>query len=438
MKTHFTQFNRLLRLTAILLALSGTALHAQQRGGGGGGGFGGGFGGFGGFGGGQGQGGNRSSSASGQYNLNGTVGSALISVDPQTHNIMVITDSKTSMQISNVIAGLDAPKPQVLIKVVFVEVQRNNGSEFGVEGSYVKNNNAKNINNSASSVMGLSGLNTVVTNFNGLGQPMGNSLAPGATGAGAGGLYQITGNDFQATLRALATEGKAQVLSRPSIVARDGQLARIVVGQQVPLPSGVSYYTTGGNTVPIINVSYNDIGIIMNVTPFIGADGMVEMIIQPQISTVSPNERQSLSQDVSAPYINVRSADTVVITPDTQTVVIGGLIADSKAETVKKVPLLGDIPYLGNLFKTTTKNNAKTELLIFLTPYIIPAPSQFAKLTGQETRQASLITNSVAEKDLDRFLERIPTKDGENPPAKNGAKSSSKSTGTKSPKDNNP
>ncbi len=405
MKTDFSFLKRILALVSILIGLAGSPLLAQQRGGGGGGFGGGGFGG-----GGGGGGGNNNNNASSLYNRNGTVGSAMISVDPQTHNIVVIADAQTSLQISNVIANLDIPKPQVLIKVVFMEVQHNNTSDVGVEGAWAKNNIGNSIGSGAGSVFGLAGLNSVATNLNGLGQPIGSALTPSSTGAGAGGIYQIVGSDFQATLRAVATAGKAQVLSRPSVIARDGQLAKIVVGQQVPLPSGVSYASSGAITIPIINVSYQDVGIILNVTPFIGANGLVEMIIQPQISSVSPTEKQSLSADVSAPYINVRSADTVVITPDSQTVVIGGLISNTKSSADKKVPVLGDIPLLGNLFKSKSKSDAKTELLIFLTPHIIQAPSQMAMMSGAETQQSKLITNSVSEKDLDRFLERVPTK----------------------------
>jgi len=409
-------------LLALALALAiSLPISAQQGRGGGFGGFGGGGGGFGGFGGGGGGGfggggGNRGGGSSGLYNNNGTVGSALISVDPQTHNLVVVADSLTALQISNVLRNLDSPKPQVLIKVVFMEVQRNNGSELGVEGAWAKNNIGNNVSSGAGTVFGLSGVNNVTTNLNGLGTSMGSALTPSATGGGAGGLYQIAGSEFQATLRAMATSGKAQVLSRPSIIARDGQLARIVVGQQVPLPSGVSYATSGANVIPIINVTYNDVGIILNVTPFIGANGQVEMIVQPQISSVSANERQSLSEDVSAPYINVRSADTVVVTPHAETVVIGGLISNNQSQTEKKVPYLGDIPGLGNLFKTRAKSDAKTELLIFLTPYILKAPSQLAQLTTPETHKASLLTNSISENDLNRFLERVPVKP-ESPPA---------------------
>jgi len=178
----------------------------------------------------------------------------------------------------------------------------------------------------------------------------------------------------------------------------------------VPLPTSVSYSSSTSVSIPIVNITYTDVGIILNVTPFIGNNGLIQMIIQPQTSVVDPTLSQTIAPGVSAPYLDVRSADTVVVTPDAQPVVIGGLISNSKSSSESKVPLLGDIPWLGNLFKSTTKADSKTELLMFLTPHIVYAPSQLAAMAGSETRQSMLITNSVSEQELDRFLERIPVK----------------------------
>ncbi len=397
-------------LAVLLCAIE---LHAQQRGG---------FGGFGGFGGlGAGGAANRAggsqSTMAGQYNNNGSIGSAVITVDPQTHNIVVIADEETSQQISNILASLDAPKPQVLIKVVFMEVQRNDDLDIGIEGAYVKNNLGSGIGASAANVFGLAGANTVVTNFNGMGSSGLAALSPGS--GGPNGFYQIMGKDFQATLKAIAQAGKAQVLSRPSILARDGQLAKIVVGQSIYMPSGVSYNSVGNNTTPIINGTYTSVGIILNVTPFIGQNNLVEMILQPQTSVVdtsTPGQQIASGggilggSAVYAPTLNVRSADTVVVTPDAQTVVIGGLISNTKSSSDSKVPLLGDIPLLGMLFKSSAKSDTKTELLMFLTPHIVKSPTMLAAMAVNETGQASAITNSVSELELNRFLERVPVK----------------------------
>jgi general secretion pathway protein D len=404
---HFSKTTAGVLALLLCVAMDSTA---QQRGGGG-------FGGFGGFGGNNNNRGS-SSSTSSSYNNNGTVGNAVISVNPDTHDIVVIADEETSQQISNVIANLDAPKSQVLIKVVFIEVQLNDDLDIGIEGAYVNNGLGSGVSGSAANVFGLAGANSVVTNFNGMGSSGTAALSPGT--GGANGFYQIVGKDFQATLKAVAVAGKAQVLSRPSILARDGQLAKIVVGQEIYMPSGVSYVSSGtSTTTPIINGSYSDIGIILSVTPFIGANNLVEMILQPQTSTVDSSSSGQMiaagggllgSSPVYAPNINIRSADTVVVTPDAQTVVIGGLISNSKSSSDNKVPLLGDIPLLGYLFKSSSTTKAKTELLMFLTPHIVQSPAQLMALVPAETHQAPAITNSVSEQELDRFLERVPVK----------------------------
>jgi general secretion pathway protein D len=112
---------------------------------------------------------------------------------------------------------------------------------------------------------------------------------------------------------------------------------------------------------------------------------------------------------VYAPNLLKRSANTVVVTPDGQTVVIGGLISDNKASNESKVPLLGDIPLLGQLFRFNAKSSGKSELMMFITPHIVHQPSQLAALSGNELNQ-SQITNSVSEQLLDQYLERVPVK----------------------------
>lgn len=362
------------------------------------------FGGFGNFGRNNNFGGNNNSSQQLPYTPNGQVGSANISVD-DSGNLVVIGDEETIRQIKQVVANMDHPQPQVLIKVVFLEVQHNNALDLGVEGAF-----GKNIGNSmtgtAANVFGLNGLNTLTTNFNAVGPA---TAVPALTQAVPGaGLYQILGNDFQATLRAIAQAGKAQLLSRPSILARDRQPATIVVGQTVPLITSVTF--TGIAGIPVNNVTYQDVGIILTVTPFITPDGMVQMIVSPETSSIDPNLSVPISAGVNAPVIDKRSADTVAITPDGQTVVIGGLMSSDKSSSESKIPFLGDIPVLGNLFKRKTNNGSKTELLIFLTPHIVETREQLAAMSAREQGQNPLIKKSVSEDELDRFLERVPMK----------------------------
>ena len=431
MKSNF--LNKLFGGVLLTLLCAAVDLHAQQRIGGGGGG-GGGFGGFGG----GGFGGNNfnrggSSTTTSSYNGNGTVGNAIINVDPNTHILTVIADKQTADQIRRVVESLDAPEPQVLIKVVFLEVQHNNSEDIGVQGSYTGNPLGSNLGQ----ITGFMTNYMVQSTSNGLSSIVPKSITPTYQSAnmgnsfglptslsgvsGNGGLYQVLGNDFTATIQAVAAAGKSQVLSRPSILAHDGQMAEITVGQSIYLPSGVTYVSagSGGAVVPTINGNYQPVGLILEVTPFIGQNGLVEMILQPQDSSVDTSSPGQViaygstllgSSPVYAPNINETTANTVVVTPNGQTVVIGGLISNTKSTADTKVPFLGDIPFIGQLFKASSKAEAKTELLIFLTPHIVDAPSQLVNLTNPEMRQAPMITNSISEQELDRFLERIPVK----------------------------
>lgn len=391
---------------AFIVLLSALTAQAQFPGGGG----------FGGFGGG-GQGANAARRTSTRtYPANGAVGDAIISMDPETRSLIVIADPKTRDYISQVVSNLDRPKPQVLIKVVFLEVTHNNSSDIGIEGSYTKN-------------FGSSFMSGLTTNFTVLSNTIvPSSIGPLASGStftgsnifglaplGAGnsaGLYQIFGQDYQVTLKAIAASGNARVLSRPSIVARNNQPATINIGQSVPLISAVRFDNFGNQ---INSVTYQSVGIILRVTPFITTEGLVEMILSPETSELVADRSQwvpistGTGGTVSAPLINSRSADTVVVTPNGQTVIIGGLMEDSKADTESKIPLLGDIPLLGNLFKHKVKSNAKTELLIFLTPHIIQAPAEMAKLSETE-RDKSDAAKGLSEQELNKFLDTLPAK----------------------------
>lgn len=378
---------------------------------------------FGGFGG---AGANRSTgSSSTTYNPAGNVGNANVMVDPDTHNVIFSADQATTEAMMKVIRELDKPQPQVLIKVVFLEVIHNNSLDFGLEGNY----------NGQSSAFGRIGsyitnfsifTNTTVTSTTGGTATTGTStsILPGsltgitnsyifnnnfglANTPGSAGTYTLLGQDFTATLRAIAVAGKAQLLSRPSILARNNQPATIQVGEDVPLITGSTIQAISGNIVNTIN--YQPVGIILKVTPFITSDGLVQMIVQPSTSAIDPSQSIQVSPGVNAPVIDIRSADTVVLTPDGQTVVIGGLMENNSGEQVSKIPVLGDIPLLGNLFRHKINTDAKTELLIFLTPHVIQAPSQLAMMSASE-KAHMLNPKSYSEQELDRFLETVPVK----------------------------
>jgi type II secretion system protein D len=398
--------------TGILGLCLGLALQAdaQQRGGGGGGG--------GGFGGGRSSTASSAGTTARTYPNNTSIGDAYFSIDPETRRVVFIADEATAKAIGQVLTNLDRPKPQVLIKVVFLEVTHTDGSDIGIEGTFSKS-------------IGSSPGSGLVTNFTVVSNTIyptsitgGNNLPfasaantfgqPGSSSAfgGANGLYQILGQDYTVTLHAIAQAGKSKVLSRPSILARNNQPATITVGQSVPLITGVTYDSFGNSHNAI---SYTSVGVILKVTPFITEDGLVEMIVSPQISQLDSGPGIPISANangsgtINAPIIDIRSADTVAVTPDGQTVVIGGLMQTTKTETVTKIPLLGDIPLLGNLFKRTQKDDTKTELIIFLTPHIVAAPTELAAMSAKQ-RDRSDATKGLTEEELNKFLDELPKK----------------------------
>jgi general secretion pathway protein D len=288
---------------------------------------------------------------------------------------------------------MDRPKPQVLIKVIFLEVTYNNGYDVGLEGGINKRVNASHSVN-ASNLFGLV--------QQGITPTQGVNTLPGA------GLYTVVGDDFSATIRAIQEVGKVDVLSRPTIMTRNNQAATVVVGQEVPIINGVTYDTFGNEHSSIV---YQNVGVILQVTPFITADDQVEMILAPQISSVAAQSTQistGTNGNFSTPYINIESANTVVVTPNGRTVAIGGMMQDSKTVTDSKIPLLGDIPGLGLLFHHKVKAVNKKELVIFLTPYIIRTPDELARMTIDERGRLDMAPKAFSSGELNQYLAPQP------------------------------
>jgi len=353
--------------------------------------------------------GSRAGGSSRQYLNNTMIGDAMISVDPETRQLIIVTDDDTNQQIKDVISNLDRPKPQVLIKVVFVQVTHNDDLDFGVEGNYTHKPSAGKTGNG--------------------GTDFGIAAAQALSG---GGFYSLIGNDVEVLIRTLQTVGKTEVLSRPSILARNNQQATIIVGQEVPFITN-SRFDQNGNQIN--TVQYQDVGIILRVTPFITTDGLVEMIVTPEISSLNRSTTVQIQPGVEQPVIDKRSADTVVVTPSGRTVVIGGLIEKQKNDQVRKVPILGDIPLLGYAFKRTVKVDSRTELLIFLTPTVVQRPADLANLSIQEAQSLEMAPKAFDQKAVDAYLEGVPLKkpEAEKKDDAKDAKKPAKTSGTEMP-----
>jgi general secretion pathway protein D len=255
---------------------------------------------------------------------------------------------------------------------------------------------------------------------------MGNPMAPGeidwrdtlksafgvaaaaASASSGGGSYQIITKDLDVTLRALATVGKLNVLSRPSILARNNEQAYIQIGESVPLVSN----TRIGTNNDIINTSeYRDTGIILQVTPHISAEGLVEMVIDGDtgISSLNRSAPLQITSNVFAYPITNRLVNTSVIVPDGMTVVIGGLMRDEEADAISKIPILGDVPWAGTLFRRTIKTKQKTELIIFLTPHVVEKTPRLETLSVAEMSKTELAPTAFTGDEMNRHLDNWQT-----------------------------
>ena len=302
------------------------------------------------------------------------VGQVYVVADEDTNSLIVRAASKHFDRINELLLELDRPTPQVLIKVLIAEVTHEDEIDLGSEFSILNLQ------------FGI--------NVEGRGDLGGNDEE-------AGGLVTATmTGGLAASFNALQREGRLDVLSRPYILASDNQEASITVGQEVPRITN-SRTTETGQTVNTIQ--YQDVGIILSVTPHVNPDGLVIMDVSPEISSITETV-VAISETVNAQVIAKRSAQTRVAVSDGQTIVIGGLMEDRIDESVRKVPGLGDIPLLGALFRKKAQVKVKTELLIFLTPRVAKRPEDLKKISEAEEKGSEAVQEAIESGAFDKHM----------------------------------
>lgn len=302
-----------------------------------------------------------------------------------TNNALIITDTPMGLETTEMLVKkLDRIPKQVLIEAKLVEVNLNSGLDTGIQWSVSGNKNGYYVGaNSAQSDGGIGSTGqwgnqkSITPGYSGSYTGVGANLTaqtggtgvelPASTIYGAFRFGRITSNSmFDAIISAAEQKGNAKVLSNPKIATLNNKKATILITDQTPYDQQTIVYNTGG--LPSISHNYSnvDTGITLEVTPTITSDGQITMHVVPEVKQLSgqPN-------GIAPPPTATRKSDTNVIVQDGETIVIGGLIHDYEQDYEYKVPLLGDIPLLGYLFKKTSKERQRMELLIFVTPKII-------------------------------------------------------------------
>ncbi|MCA9280719.1 MAG: hypothetical protein H6812_08515 [Phycisphaeraceae bacterium] len=261
---------------------------------------------------------------------------------PGSSRLILSASPRYMDTVMAIIEELDRAPAQVMIQVLLAEVTLDSEQNWGVD--FVLN-------------------------------PQGSRSLEGALRAAGTGVLTAIGVpnlsvstlDFDLLIRALEIEGKLEVLSRPQVLVNDNEDALIQVGENIQLVTNIQR-TDSGNTIS--TTAQESIGVILRVTPSISPDGFVRMDIEPEISALTARTTQ-ISEDFEAPIISTRRAETTVTVKDGQTIVIGGLIQSQNELRKTKIPGLGDIPVIGNVFKSSVTSSTKTELVIVLRPRVI-------------------------------------------------------------------
>ena len=309
-------------------------------------------------------------------------GETSIQADESLNAIIIRTDPGTMNEILGILEELDVRRTQVVIEAAIVEVSLSDTSSIGVEMAGVdgSGNTVPLFTTTLDGVIG-----SLIRNLIGDGSEdidVLTGLASLSSPTLAVAKINADGISFGAIVRALATNSNANLLSAPYILTLDNQEAKIVVGNEVPFRTG--NFTTTGNSSnnPFTTIQRKDVGLQLTVTPHVHEGSSIRLEIYQEITSVidTPIGDDGFSDIVTSK----RTIETVILVEDRQTIVLGGLIQDDFTDTDKRVPLLGNIPLLGRLFRSSTKSRTKRNLLIFLRPTIIRTKEDADAITDEK------------------------------------------------------
>jgi general secretion pathway protein D len=296
-----------------------------------------------------------------------------------TNSLIITAPDHVYNSLRSVIDKLDQRRAQVYVEALIVEVTSSVAAEFGIQWQDLTG-----INRSGAQVIGGTNFGSASAGTNIISSAQNiTSVSQGLNIGVVRGQVTIPGIgtvlNLGALARALENDQRANVLSTPNILTLDNEEAKIVVGQNVPFVTGSYTQSTNTSTNPFQTIERKDIGLTLRVTPQVAEGGAVKLKVFQEVSSVVPSSSTVKSADL---ITNKRSIENTVLVDDGQTVVIGGLISDDTKNGDSKVPLLGDIPVIGNLFKYQTRNRDKTNLMVFLRPIVIRDGKGAAQLTG--------------------------------------------------------
>jgi len=309
----------------------------------------------------------------------GALSTASIQAHPETNSLVIIAPDAVYQALRGVIDKLDARRAQVFVEALIVEIAASKAAEFGIQWQAIPSGAG-----STNALQGFGSQNFNPTPGSNITQIARDPLAIGQ-GLSLGlirGTITIAGVEIlniAALVRALEQESTANILSTPTLLTLDNEEAKIQVGQNIPIVTG-SFSTLSGAGGAVVNpfqtVERRDIGVTLKVRPQIAEGGTVKMALYQEVSSIFN------ATNPTGIILNKRSLESQVLVDDGQIIVLGGLISDDVQTGKQAVPVLGDIPVLGTLFRYDTRRREKVNLMIFLRPVVLRDATTSAALTG--------------------------------------------------------
>jgi general secretion pathway protein D len=304
------------------------------------------------------------------------LGPGMVQADAGSNALIITAPEAVFANLKAVVEKLDVRRAQVLIEALIVEVSADKAAEFGIQwigAGTVSSDNT---------LGGLFGNSTPATNIGVLAAAASSGTTAGLLGIASGMTVGfLKGESFGVLARALETEAGGNILSTPSLLTLDNEEAKISVGSNVAFATG-SFTTptsaSAGISDPFTTYERKDVGLTLKVKPQISEGGTVRMVISQEVSQLRP----APGTDPTLASTDKRSIDSTVLVDDGQVVVLGGLIQDQMTDGEDSVPFLGDLPFVGQLFRYSNRTRTKTNLMVFLRPMIVRTAADAAAVTS--------------------------------------------------------
>ena len=303
--------------------------------------------------------------------------------DKATNSIVISATKLAWSHLQAVIRELDIRRKQVFVEAVILEVQVDRLRQIGTDPTQVLGAGKTGF------VQGIGGFNRAPEDLATFAQAITGAAAGGATGGAAPLLNTLNVRAFMNLLMNLTD---TNVLSTPQVLAADNQKAKIVVGENRPFPTGQAQGITGGT---LVTIERKDVGVTLELTPQVLEGDLIRLEIKQEITAIAENVAQTIGAGSASipvgPTTTKRSMETTTVAQDQQTLVIGGLVRDNITLSEKKIPVLGDIPWIGWLFKSQSRQVEKLNLLVFLTPHLVRDDADVVELNARKARDINIL-----------------------------------------------